>query len=359
MKSLWALGLTLALGLTPAACAKTPIGPDKSTEPKEAVSSMDQKPNPGAGLPHEPGSSSEILAATHVFLVEVEAMTASPWAVEADGLEHRNLNLTLRLVDLYKGNLDVEKGKTFPATVPQARESEFVVSDYHGIWSHESPEPKTRYLVVAEGQTRAPAALLTEETVKRLLPGDRAGDLPLAIAAEAAFVAGKKSGTGDAAELAAARALLEHADDVRAKAQDVYGRYLVARLRPVFLSSNDRPVTPLLDLVTDDDATLPLRTELSDGLYELTLALEPNPDLSRKVVRGLLTLLLDDAAKSLRPRLVNAQLHSLVFDPEDHPKLRGDDVVKSASEREKLTKILGEVRSDRANKLAAWLAPHP
>lgn len=355
MRTRVALLVATCLCLAPA-CTKTPIGPEKSAETKEATQPMLTPKTPSPGLPHEPGSRSEVLSATHLFTVEVETVTATPWAVGPSGLEQRSLTLKLRLLDVFKGALREKKGEVFEATVGQERESELVESDYHGLWSHTSPEPKKRYLVVAESAESRGAALVQDGPAKRLLAGELGGDVRFALEGETLFQERLHDPTGTARELAAARALLEHADESRSLARDVFGRYLWARVSPVFLASKDRPLVELLDLVTADDATLPLRAELCDGLYEATLALEPNPELSRKVVRALLTVLLEDEAKPLRHRLVNAELHPLVLDPDGRPKVPADDAVKSPADRAKLGAILTELRTPRATALAAWLA---
>lgn len=352
-----ALALLAATSLClAAACTKTPIGPEKGTETKEATQPMLPPQTPPPGLPVEPGSRSEVLSATHLFTVEVEAVTATPWAVAPSGLEQRSLTLRLRLLDVLKGALREKKGEVFEAVVGQERESELVESDYHGLWSHTSPEPKKRYLVVAESAESRGAALVQDGPTKRLLAGELAGDVRFAQEGESLYQEQLREAGGTTGELAAARALLDHADASRGLARDVFARYVWARVAPVFLGSKDRPLVELLDLVTADDATLPLRAELCDGLYEATLALEPNPELSRKVVRALLTVLLEDEAKPLRHRLVNAQLHSLVLDPEGRPKVSAEDAVKSPGDRAKLGAILAELRTPRATALGAWLA---
>jgi hypothetical protein len=92
-------------------------------------------------LPCEPGSAAELLAATYVFLVEIVSLEATPWALGEDRLEHRRVRLDARVLEVWKGHLDGERGATFPWEVEQEREGEMVVSDYHGMWSHEELVP--------------------------------------------------------------------------------------------------------------------------------------------------------------------------------------------------------------------------
>ena len=73
-------------------------------------------------LPYLPESESEALSSTHLFSVEVVSVEASPWAAQADGLEHRYLDLVVRLLESLKGTLAVGQGETFPVRVEQRRE---------------------------------------------------------------------------------------------------------------------------------------------------------------------------------------------------------------------------------------------
>src|SRR5881394_2814029 len=76
-------------------------------------------------LPHEAGSPSEVLSASHLFSVEVITLQETPWAMGADGLQHRNLNMDMRLLDVQKGKIDLAPQKNFQLRVDQRREDEF------------------------------------------------------------------------------------------------------------------------------------------------------------------------------------------------------------------------------------------
>ncbi|MFI5382413.1 MAG: hypothetical protein ACHRHE_24210, partial [Tepidisphaerales bacterium] len=102
----------------------------ENTQPASAK--QDAAPAP---LPHEPESSSELLAATHLFTVEILQQSATPWAGAADNLQHRTLSLKLRLLELFKGNVQLKPGDAFDLNVAQRREDALTVSDYHGFWS--------------------------------------------------------------------------------------------------------------------------------------------------------------------------------------------------------------------------------
>jgi len=75
-------------------------------------------------LPHEPQSAAELLAASHLSTVELTALAATAWAKGPDGLEHRRQTMDFRLLERFKGDLDVKAGD------PLAAEQVFAAS--HG-----------------------------------------------------------------------------------------------------------------------------------------------------------------------------------------------------------------------------------
>src|SRR6185436_11872770 len=115
-------------------------------------------------LPHEADSPAEILAATHLFVVETIGIDrVEPWAEGPDGLQHRYLRLELRLQVPLKGKLAVPPGDKFFVPIEQTREDDGgSVSDYRGFWSHTMVEKGTRYLVMAKGDSVYAAVLMVE-----------------------------------------------------------------------------------------------------------------------------------------------------------------------------------------------------
>src|SRR5262245_15832767 len=128
-------------------------------------------------LPHEPGSSAEPLAATHLFTAELLSTSDDPWVRAADGYEHRRLRLGLSLMARLKGRLRLLPGEEFGTEVPHRRENALVVSEYHGFWSHADVVVGGRYLVVAAGDGDDPAALMQEPDIKALLDAALAADV--------------------------------------------------------------------------------------------------------------------------------------------------------------------------------------
>lgn len=87
-------------------------------------------------LPFVAESTSEILAATHLVLIEFAEVDEGAWALAATGLQERRLRTKVRVVDVLKGHLSQPRGEMFDFVVHQQREGPWVESDYHGLWSH-------------------------------------------------------------------------------------------------------------------------------------------------------------------------------------------------------------------------------
>lgn len=320
------------------------------------------------GLPFEPGSASELLFATHLFMVEVMTAAASPWGV-ADGLERRRLDLTLRLLALYKGELRVRPGDAFPLGVEQRRESEYFNFSFHGLWSHVEPPPEVgvRYVVVSQGATDSPAALMQEDACVRLLAPEYESDILLAREAEQLFrgildAAGRRSGGGSGYEPepepeppAAARALLAFAREHAADCRDLFALYLWARVRPSLPAYAELLLPDALALTASPNATLKFRQTLVASVYEAALEFEPDSPPYRMVLATFLALLSQPEASLLREMLVEAQLYNLIF-KDQRPRFDSGEVIPDAAERRAMLGALAPFTTERAQRLKVWLS---
>jgi hypothetical protein len=306
-------------------------------------------------LPFESDSGSELLSANHLFVVEILDLTERPWSPGPDGLEQRGLRMNARLLETFKGALDLAPGKAFPLEVQQRRESEFVTSDYHGMWSHISPTAGTRYLVFADASSNSPAALMQEGACKKLLGPEYTSDVRLAIQAETLFQHASRSPEAANREGGAIQLLLRFSNDKRSQAKDLYERYLWARVGPAFREKEPHLLSQILELVAAVDGTLELRSELVSELYDATVDLQPDADLARRVLRVFFSLLLQKVSASLQPRLVDVEIYGLAFE-DDKPAFPAASIFPDAREREHLKAIVLQFDSERAHALSAWLS---
>lgn len=330
--------------------------PDAGPPPAPPPSS--EAPSPfEAQLPVEARSSSEILRATHVLLVEIRAVRATEWEVSPNE-ERRHLALDVALVQTLKGTTSRKDGDVFPFEVDQIKGS--LRQPPPNVWSQLAPEVGSRFLFVSSGADDAdPAVLLAPAAVVRVSSGDQAGDVALAKRAERIFVNVRdQPGTGGGdPEIAASRAILALTQDNIASAGDVFGRYLCARVLPSFARSPERPVAELASLLTSAKGTFGLKIEITAGLDSAGADLGGDAVFVRTVARAYFEMLLDPALAKMHHRLVQVSLYFLIFpEDEDTPKPRALDVVPDAATRGRYAKALEPHANERGNALAHWLA---
>lgn len=308
------------------------------------------------GLPREPDSAAELLSATHLFVVDIISLQATDWAFEEDGLEHRRLQMQLRLEQLFKGTIALDPGKTFTLEVEQRRESAFEVSDYHGLWSHVEPVPAVgvRYLVIARAELTSPAELMQEGPCQRLLDVGSASDVELALGAEKRYDKVLAEKGKEYPELDAARALLKFAADERVQAKDLFADYFWARVEPVFLQKAEDLLPHVLGLIMAADATIGLRRSLLYNLYQAVLLLEPAPDLVATMIKALFSLLIQEEASQLHSLLIEVQLYNLIF-RQEQPQFDVAMILPNQADRDQILTVLSGFDSDRSQALMAWL----
>jgi hypothetical protein len=309
-------------------------------------------------LPHEAGSLSEILAATHLFVVKIESITASPWEPGPDGLEQQTAWMNLRLEHVLKGRLNLAPGATFTLAAPRRRENALMVSDYHGFWSHAEVAAGQERLVIAGGSGGDPAALMLEPSIRDLPDGALAGDVVAALALE-------RSQAGDLAEggakaEAAALVDLSEVDRERARCHGLLGRYLWVRLDPVYAAHEMAIRSAALDIALAADTTPELRAAMVEGLFAATSALPPEP-ARRAALAGPLFRLLQLPANAIsRDRLVQVVLFALVFGQgaqagQGNEPISAAATIPDEAERSQVIAVLSAMSGERPSALAAWL----
>lgn len=309
-------------------------------------------------LPVEPQSTAEILSSTHLFTFEVLSAKASSWNRGKDGLEHRQVALELRLLKAFKGAFATNVGQTFPATVEQRREDAFQVNDYHGLWSHVSPEPApgVSYLALTTATSMTgpadPGALLKEPPCTALLAVEAATDITLAEEAEQHLRAAVKTG---ATEAETSIELLRFADRHASKAGGLFARYLWARIAPSMAGGPSALRTGMLSLLSKSETSGALRLGLLSDLDEVL------PDITDtdaafviQAARALTAVLTEPRAAELHSRVANTSLYHLVFGDEQKAAFAAQQVVPDAAARLKVADVLRSIGTPQAHRLSAW-----
>jgi hypothetical protein len=310
-----------------------------------ALMSDVKRPDPPQ-LPLEPESSSELLAASHLFIVEVLEQSATPWARGADGLEHRVLSIKLRLLEPLKGELQLGAGDAFNLKVAQRRENALDESDYRGFWSHGETKPGERYLVMAKRpDSKDPAVIMQEPSIQSLSPVALVADVKAALAAEQQFGPAFNDPV----------ALLTALHEKRAGTRGSFARYVWARVAPKFAANEDAVRGAALWVIRAKDAHVEIRESLVGSLFEATLALDPTPERTLALLKPYLALLRQPDAAPLHDRLVQVPIHNLIFREGQAPPAV-EAVVPDAAARAAMQATVSRFNSDRAKAVAAWLA---
>lgn len=325
------------------------------TAPAPELSPLDTSGE--APLPHEP-SNSNLLDHQFVFLVQVTAAHAGPWLAVDDLVQRREVELTLRLVQVWKGLIAQAPGTQIEAVIEQRR-----IPDPDGRpldpWSRRQPELDVGAAFILFADHKSDVAvdakvLLGEPALFVVHPSDLAGDVHLAKQGEKIYQDRLHAPLGKDAELDATRALLAFAFDHRAAAREVFGRYLWARIGFTFQRSPERPLAKVLALLMAPDTNPSLQQVCLSALAHTN---RRDRAFVVEVGRAFVALLLDPtASKSSRPALITA-LARLVYPPpgDTAPLALSSDVVPDPAMRARARELSVEFTSYDARRVADWL----
>jgi hypothetical protein len=301
------------------------------------------------GLPVEPNSRSEILAANHVFTVEITTFTATPW--EPQGfLEHRTIEMSGTVIENLKGELARHR---FGFKVEQQRDDPYTAMAYYGLWSHISVAAGQRFLVVANSASDDPAHMMNEPECRALLDVSRRADVIAAIDGERAWNLVRP----EQGEVAKVRALLLSSAPRRAEVEDVFGRYLGARVEPV-LGRDAKDLEPdVLTWISTPDANPKLVLATITAVDNVLVRLGRPAELVRPFAQKLAELAANDRLVAIRRQLLETFLLNSVM-PEEGSHLRVQDAFPDPTDRKRLADLLSPMKSEQAIELQKWLKQH-
>jgi|GEM_PF-4062358 len=319
-------------------------------------------------FPREPGSESDLLAASHIFTVTLLKQSPTAWLPQPDGLEHRELAMVFRLEAILKGGIRLAPGQEFSVAVPQVREPGDMVSDYHGFWSHLKPATGEKYLVLASGSTghvignatgiRAedaaedPAALLKEPTIRSLHPAVERSDFDFAEAEEKALHV--RLVDGDSHQHAVALLdLAKAAYRERGKLGVLAASYLMARMATGELREGALPGA-LLDIILAPDTSPDLRNLTATGLCDKAKDQGATPKQRALLAGAIFRLDANPSTAELLKELVDAELYNLIFE-EDAPLFHASEAIPDKGRRAKAAALLKGFEEEQTDVVAAWL----
>ena len=299
-------------------------------------------------LAFEPESNSELLAARQVFSIEITRLDASEWKRDpASGLEVRELKLQARVLAVYKGA--VQAPGSVAAVLPQRREGALTVSDFHGFWSHQEPVAAAQYLVFSNGDSGDPALLMADAHMADLLPATAqlVEQIVLAIDIERRLV--------PVDSRAKAVEMLNAIYRQRAVADGLLGRYVCARLHPLFEQHEDAMQTAVMRVVGAEGTTDGLRETLVECLYDESAEQDVTEERAARLLRKLLPWAGRKEAAPMLERMLQVHLYNLIFYRPGAAPLPVARVLPQAAERSALVQAFAAHPSPRQAEIVAWL----
>src|ERR1700722_16502662 len=123
----------------------------------------------------EPESSSEILRATHIASVFLEAVQASEGR-PAGGTLQRGGMLTLRIVDVFKGVLHQASGASFSLQARQHQPAGSRIFAVPGVWSEHELETGSNFVLFSVSPTKDAQEAFSEPFCQSVEPAATAVD---------------------------------------------------------------------------------------------------------------------------------------------------------------------------------------
>ncbi|MGA2499022.1 MAG: hypothetical protein ABSH20_14870, partial [Tepidisphaeraceae bacterium] len=235
-------------------------------------------------------------------------------------------------------------------------ENALIVSDFHGFWSHAEPVKGSRYLVMAAGGSNDVAVLMQESAITGLVDAAVAVDVKAAVAAEKQFAGALRPQVDPAARRDAALGLLKLTYEKRSGYGGCYGRYLWARVAPVYAVDEAALLPAVLETVQARDANRDLREALIYGVYDEIVSLGPTPQRSLGLIRPLLGLAPQPEAAPMMDRLLQVPIWNLLYRPGVAPPSPAT-VIPDAAARAEIAAVVSRYKSERARRIARWLTP--
>lgn len=300
-------------------------------------------------LPFEPGSASELLAATHVFAIHVDRATPAPWRTQPDGTDARDVALEATLQVVWKGALKIPPGGRYRAVIAQRRANAYFESDFRGVWSHREVAHGGEYVLFANARTDDPGVLTAEPALFALHPAAEAyADAALAVEAE-----GVLAGAGGAA---ADRLwpVLALAAGQAGSVTDIFARYFWARLKPDIAELFSELLPRLSDVLVTPGARPTFVRAMCEGVFKAALDVRMDTKTKVDLVRTLFRAADAPAGQRYGNEIVSVFIHNTLFDTQ--PAVTAEAVFGSEAAARRAREIVTAFGADRMPALTGWLA---
>jgi len=199
-----------------------------------------------------PESTSDILRATDIVEVRIETATASEWRRVSSRLRQRDLELTVAVLEIYKGDSEPQPGAVAPVHTIQSAPAIPRFFALPGVWSNYEPAPGDLFVIfsIAGTPIRVEPMSSAVPDVMRVL---RVGAPELSIGATVAVSEGDLENWGF-----------------------LFAQYLEARLPEVF---DDSPgdFQSFLKAVEDQRLPVVVRSILLSAAYTKMMLYDPAP----------------------------------------------------------------------------------
>jgi hypothetical protein len=284
-----------------------------------------------------PGSPSVIARATHIFLVQILAVHAGPWAPDRPPTEKRAVELSLRIERLFKGETDLKAGESVAVTIEQWRGTISRQFKLPGPWSGKGLDAGTKYVVFVAG-TGGAAGLLRD---------------PVLVLSEAQALVDVELADAEDSEKLPLAVLLEKALGAAANLGFLFPDYLLDRHGLVLLARTE-DFEPLARLFEAPKLTHIARNALLQGIGSAMDQGRAAPGVEDRFIRALFRVLAlpeaapfaDNVAEVYLPNRIDRRPAWLVF--HDAPK-----------ERAHAQRIFSARKGPEAEAIRAWLALQP
>jgi len=242
---------------------------------------------------------SEILQAGLIVHVRIAAEDLSSWEAEDVGYQRRGGTLTVQVVDVLKGRLDVASGATVDLEISERGSASGLVFDFYGIWAHVPTVPGTELVAFCDGTGTDLAEQLTDEHCEQLVEAATVlEDLHLALGLDT--------------QRLTADQLIEEASRLRARGGALFARYVWVSVRNAVVESADR-FAALMRIAEDPQTTTAAQDAYLMAAYEDATFTESWPaELRERLARAMFRAALDPATPELREPVLGTLIPNLI-----------------------------------------------
>ena len=288
-----------------------------------------------------PTSTSLILRASHILVIQIQTSTPGPWRGDEETGEYRDVHLGLSVIEIVKGTTTAKVGDVVEIDVVQPKPA-FTLRQLPGVWRNATLDVGTRYVSFSASSSEDAKGLFQEPTLTSLLPPDQAlADVHIAAKADK-----------DGLDLTGTLALVKPFEPV---IRDLFVDYLVATFGAQARSDIGR-WKELCAFLEDPPLHIVARTALLMALSRAAAVPPPSNERADRLAVSLFHLLAMPEAAAQHDNLVSTYLPNLLDVANPHCRTPGEVFHDYPGEKQKaLAAVNGYHGSDNVAPLLDWL----